>query len=241
MSGNAALKTAVELRAKLAEVAAELLDAAPDDIEFVDATAGAGSGGKLSLADLVTACQQRGVAPSHLGVFNAEGGEFDPQSGQGRTFPDFTYGTHGCDVEVDPGTGEVRVLQYVACHDVGRALNPLRVAGQIEGGAVQGIGYALSEEVAVSDGATQSTLFADYLIPAAPDLPDVRSHIVESGEGKGPFNTRGIGEPPIGPPAAALASAVEDAIGVRLTDLPFKPERVLDALAGAATTDDAGG
>ena len=237
MSGNAALKTAVELRAKLADVAAELLDATSDAIEFVDGTVGAANGGKMALADLVTACQRLGVAPSHLGVFNAESGEFDPQSGQGRTFPDFTYGTHGCDVEVDPDTGQVSILQYVACHDVGRALNPLRVAGQIEGGAVQGIGYALAEEVVVLDGSTQSTLFADYLIPAAPDLPDIRSHFIESGEGKGPFNTRGIGEPPIGPPAAALASAIEDAIGVRMTDLPFKPERVLEALARSARTN----
>jgi CO/xanthine dehydrogenase Mo-binding subunit len=231
MSGNAALKTAVELRAKLAEVAADLLGSAPEEVAFADGTVAAGTGGKLSLAELVSACQERGVAPSHLGVFNAEGGEFDPQRGQGRTFPDFTYGTHGCDVEVDPGTGRVRVLQYVACHDVGRTLNPLRVAGQIEGGAVQGIGYALTEDVAVSEGSTQSTLFADYLVPAAPDLPDIRSHAIESGEGKGPFNARGIGEPPIGPPAAALASAIEDAIGVRLTHLPFTPERVRDALA----------
>lgn len=231
MSGNAALKTAVELRDKLAVVAADLLDAQADDLRFAEGTVGTAAGGKLSLGDLVSACQQRGVAAAHLGVFNAEGGEFDPQRGEGRTFPDFTYGTHGCDVEIDPDTGAVRILQYVACHDVGKALNPLRVAGQIEGGAVQGIGYALSEDIAVEQGSTQSTLFADYLIPAASDLPDVHGHFIESGEGKGPFNTRGVGEPPIGPPAAALASAIEDAIGVRLTDLPFKPERVLDALA----------
>lgn len=230
MSGNAALKTAVELREKIALVAAELLDASPQELQFSDQTVGGPSGGKLSLRELVHACQERGVAPSHLGVFNAEGGDFDPQSGKGRTFPDFTYGTHGCDVEVDPDTGTVRLLQYVACHDVGKALNPLRVSGQIEGGAVQGIGYALSEELAVVEGSTQSTLFADYLIPAASDLPDIRSHYLESGEGKGPFNTRGIGEPPMGPPAPALASAIEDAIGVRLTELPFKPERVLEAL-----------
>ncbi|MGH3664718.1 MAG: xanthine dehydrogenase family protein molybdopterin-binding subunit [Egibacteraceae bacterium] len=240
MSGNAALKTAVELRDKLAEVAADLLEATAEELEFTDGTVSAASGGKLSLSDLVTACKQRGIAPSHLGVFNAEGGEFNPQSGEGRTFPDFTYGTHGCDVEVDPDTGEIRIQQYVACHDVGKALNPLRVTGQIEGGAVQGIGYALSEEVAVVDGTTQSTLFADYLIPAASDLPDIRSHFIESGEGKGPFNARGIGEPPIGPPAAALASAIEDAVGVRLTELPFKPERVLEALARQAAMDGPG-
>lgn len=232
MSGNAALKTAVELREKIAGVAGEMLGEEPHELRFSEQTVAAPSGAQLSLRELVSACHDRGVAPSHLGVFNAEGGDFDPKSGTGRTFPDFTYGTHGCDVEVDPDTGTVRLLQYVASHDVGRALNPLRVAGQIEGGAVQGIGYALSEELVVVDGSTQSSLFADYLIPAASDLPDIRSHFFQSGEGKGPFNTRGIGEPPIGPAAPALASAIEDAIGVRLTELPFKPERVLEALDG---------
>lgn len=231
MSGNAALKTAVELRDQLAVVAADLLGVAPGDCEFADGTVASARGGKVTLGEVVAACPERGVAPSHLGLFNGEGGDFDPRTGRGRTYPDFTYGTHGCDVEVDPDTGAVRILRYVACHDVGRALNPLRVEGQIEGGAVQGIGYALTEDVGALEGSTQSTLFADYLIPAATSVPDIEAHYLESGEGKGPFSTRGIGEPSIGPPAPALASAIEDAIGVRLTELPFTPERVLEALA----------
>lgn len=229
MSGNAALKTAVELRDQLATVAAEVLDADPATLEWADGTVST-AGGKLSLAELAAACADRGIRPSHLGVFNAETGEFDPATGQGRTFPDYTYGAHGCDVEVDTDTGVVRLLRYVACHDVGRALNPLRVKGQIEGGAVQGIGYALSEQITAVEGTTLSTLFADYLIPTAADLPDIQASYLESGEGKGPFAARGIGEPPIGPPAAALAAAIADATGVRLTDLPFTPERVLAAL-----------
>lgn len=231
MSGNAALKTAVELREKIAEVAADLLDAQPEALIFTGGAVASAAGGSLTLGELAAACTKRGIQPSQLSVFNAETGEFNPQTGKGRTLPDFTYGTHGCDVEVDPSTGEVTVVQYVACHDVGRAINPLRVAGQIEGGVVQAIGYALSEELAVVEGSTMSTLFADYLIPAASDLPDIRSHFIESGEGKGPFHARGIGEPPMGPPAPALASAIEDAIGSRLRELPFNPERVLEALS----------
>ena len=131
---------------------------------------------------------------------------------------------------MDAETGEVEILRYIACHDVGRAINPLRVEGQIQGGAVQGIGYAMSEELSVDSGVNHSTLFSDYLIPASTDIPDIEVIVLEIGRGKGPFGARGIGEPPIGPPAAALAAAIEDATGVRLTELPFTPERVLAGL-----------
>ena len=93
-----------------------------------------------------------------------------------------------------------------------------------------GVGYGLMEEVALDQGVNLSTLFASYLIPTSLDVPDVEPLIIESGEGKGPFGARGIGEPPIGPPAAAIANAIEDAVGVRITELPITPERVARAL-----------
>ena len=145
-------------------------------------------------------------------------------------FPDFTFGAHAVEVEVDTETGGVRVLRHVACHDVGQAINPQSVEGQIQGGAVMGVGYGLMEEVALDHGVNLSTLFASYLIPTSLDVPDVEPLIIESGEGKGPFGARGIGEPPIGPPAAAIANAIEDAVGVRITELPITPERVARAL-----------
>jgi len=101
---------------------------------------------------------------------------------------------------------------------------------QIQGGAYQGLGYALGEEVVVQDGQTASTLLASYLVPNSADLPDVRAIIVESGEGKGPFGARGIGEPTIGNPAATIANAVAAATGVRVTQLPITPERLLAAI-----------
>jgi CO/xanthine dehydrogenase Mo-binding subunit len=179
------------------------------------------------MAELVNECLRSGVEPSVLTVWHADVGTFDPMAGQGDTFPDYTYGTHGADVEVDTDTGEVKVLRYVAVHDVGRAINPMRVEGQIQGGAMQGIGYALSEEIVLDEGVSSSTLFADYLIPNASDYPDIEVEIVESGEGRGPFGARGIGEPTIGPPAPALANAITDAIGARPFRLPMTPERVL--------------
>jgi nicotinate dehydrogenase large molybdopterin subunit len=230
MSGNAALKTALELRGKITPVAADLLGVTPDSVSFNQGTVGGGNDKSLTLRDLVKECENRLVPVSHLGTFFAEGGEFDPQEGQGRTFPDYTFGTHAAEVEVDQETGEVEIVRYVACHDVGRAINPLRVEGQIQGGAVQGIGYALSEELLVASGLNQSTLFSDYLIPTSTDVPDIEVIYLEIAPGKGPFGARGVGEPPIGPPAAALAAAIYDAIGVRLSELPLTPQRVLSAL-----------
>jgi CO/xanthine dehydrogenase Mo-binding subunit len=131
---------------------------------------------------------------------------------------------------VDTETGTVTVLKLVAAHDVGRAINPQSVEGQIQGGAVQGLGFALMEDVVLEEGVNMSTSFASYLIPSAADVPDVEPVIMESGDGLGPFGARGIGEPPIGPPAAAVANAIEDATGARVTSLPITPERVARAL-----------
>lgn len=236
MSGNAVLQTARELRDAVAPVAASLLGVGPQEpLEFADgevAVEGAGRG--IGLAELVRACGEAGVEPARLGTFRPPRGEFDPRTGKGQTFPDYTYGTHAVDVEVDRETGKVRVLRYVACHDVGRAINPQRVEGQIQGGAVQGIGYALSEEIVIEEGNNLSSLFADYLIPTAADVPDVEAIVLEVFEGKGPFGARGIGEAPVGPSAAAIANAIAAATGVRLTQLPFTPERVLKALTDRA-------
>jgi nicotinate dehydrogenase large molybdopterin subunit len=247
MSGNAVLQAARELRERMAPVAADLLSVQPDGLEFAggrvrpagaagadgagdDAAPEAGSaagGVSVTLAELAAACEQRAISTAHLSVWRAEAGSFDPRTGQGDTFPDYTYGTHAADVEVDTETGQVTVLRYAACHDVGRAINPMRVEGQIQGGAMQGLGYALTEDMDIQDGYAQAALFADYLIPNAQDYPDVLVDIVESGEGKGPLGARGIGEPPIGNVAATIASAIQDAIGVRPAQLPMTPERVL--------------
>jgi CO/xanthine dehydrogenase Mo-binding subunit len=233
MSGNAVLRGARELREQVAPVAASLLEAAAGDLEFADDHVGvSGSPSRrVPLARLVAECGRRGVPPAHLATFHAEQAPpVDLTTGQGRTFPDFTYGCHAAEVEVDTETGAVRLLKYAACHDVGRAINPQSVEGQIQGGAVMGIGQALTEEVVLDNGNNLSTLFAGYLIPTALDLPDLQAVVVQSGDGKGPFQARGIGEPPTGPPPAAIASAIQDAAGVRLTELPMTPERVVRAL-----------
>lgn len=236
MSGNAALKVALELRDKLAPVAAELLNASPESLEWRDngVRASQDPGRNLLLSELARAAENQGVMPYCHSTFEAEVGEFDPRTGQGHTYPDFTYGAHAVEVEVDEETGEVRVLKYAASHDVGRMVNPQRVEGQIQGAVAQGVGYALTENIPVESGMVGSTLLADYLVPTAVDLPDIQAIPLELHPGKGPFGARGIGEPPIGPPAPALASAIADAVGGPApTELPMTPERVLATLRAA--------
>jgi len=132
---------------------------------------------------------------------------------------------------VDTETGEVTVLKSAAAHDVGRAINPAAVQGQIQGGAAQGMGYALLEDFVVEQGVTKTPSLSEYLIPTAKDFPDTEPIIMESGTGVGPFGAKGIGEPALTPAAPAVANAVADAIGVRVHALPITPERVLEALA----------
>jgi len=238
MSGNAAWKAARELRALVVPVAAGLLEASGPDLQFADNEVRvAGSPERrIALARVVAECARAGVPVAHLSVFRGDQAPpVDRESGQGKTFPDYTFGCHAVEVEVDTETGTITLLKHVACHDVGRAINPQSVAGQIQGGAVMGIGQALLEEIALEDGNNLTTLFANYLIPTSLDVPDIRPIVLESGEGKGPFNARGIGEPPTGPPPAAIASAVWDAIGVRPLELPIAPERVFDALEAQRT------
>jgi len=231
MSGNAVLKTARELRAQLLRVAATMVGADADTLEMEDDHVVTPDGRTLPIPRLLAECARAGVSRSHLGVYHAPAGEpVDLARGSGKVFPDYTFGAHAAEVEVDTETGVVRVLRFAAAHDVGRAINPQSVEGQIQGGAVQGLGYGIMEEVVVDQGINLTTSFATYLIPTAADVPDVRAVIIESGEGLGPFNARGIGEPPIGPPAAAIANAIEHATGVRITRLPITAERVARGL-----------
>jgi CO/xanthine dehydrogenase Mo-binding subunit len=230
MSGNATLKAARELREHIVGVAAKLFETSPESVSMVDSELRAGDR-VLPLKQVLAACARMGVPRSHLAVYHAPAGEpVDLVKGSGKIFPDYTFGAHAAEVEVDTETGRVTVLKYVAAHDVGKAINPQSVEGQIQGGAVQGLGYGMMEEVLLDEGINQTTSFASYLIPTAADVPDVQAIVVESGEGLGPFGARGIGEPPIGPPAAAVANAIEDATGVRVTRLPITPERVARAL-----------
>jgi xanthine dehydrogenase molybdenum-binding subunit len=141
------------------------------------------------------------------------------------------FATHIVDVEVDPETGKVEVLRYTATQDVGKAIHPSYVEGQIQGGVVQGIGWALNEEYWYDkNGRLMNASLLDYRMPTALDLPMIDTVMVEVANPTHPFGVRGVGEVPIVPPAAALANAIYRAIGVRLYELPMNPANILAAI-----------
>jgi CO/xanthine dehydrogenase Mo-binding subunit len=141
------------------------------------------------------------------------------------------FATHIVDVEVDPWTGKVDILRYLALQDVGRAVHPSYVEGQLQGGAVQGIGWALNEEYWYDDqGRMVNSTLLDYRMPTALDVPNIETMLVEVPNPGHPFGVRGVGEVNIVPPLAAIANAVSRALGIRMTTLPMSPGRVLEAL-----------
>ncbi|MCH8883343.1 MAG: xanthine dehydrogenase family protein molybdopterin-binding subunit [SAR324 cluster bacterium] len=217
--GDAALRAAHHVREQLFDLAVEALDAAPGRLELV--------GGQVR----VRGEPGRSVAvPALLGkAMNVSG----PVVGHGSTgaykrMPGF--GAHVADVEVDPETGQVRLLRYCAAQDVGVAINPVAVEGQIHGAVVQGVGMALSEELIFRDGRMANPNFLDYKIPSATDVPPIEAVLVERPAADGPFGAKGIGEPPIVPVQAAIANAIHAAVGVRVDTLPITPERLRRAI-----------
>jgi CO/xanthine dehydrogenase Mo-binding subunit len=233
MSGNAVLKAARAVRRHLVDQAAELLEAAPDDIELADARAfvrGA-PGRAVGFAELVKAMAASGRPTEALDKFDAPfAPTIDPLTGQGKPFNDYTFGTQAVEVEVDAETGATRATRLVACYDVGQVINRQSAEGQIEGGAVQGLGHALLEEVVLDEGISRNPHLLDYKIPTTLDAPVVEAILLESGTGLGPFGAKGIGEPAMTPTPAAVMNAVSRAAGRRITELPITAERVLGKL-----------
>lgn len=152
----------------------------------------------------------------------------DPKSGQGtHVYASYAFATQVAVVEVDTLTGEVQVLKVYGAHDVGKAINPCSIEGQVEGGVAMGVGMALMEEQIYQEGVTLNPNLTDYVIPTIFDVPKVETIIIEEEEPTGPFGARGIGEPATIPTAPAIINAIYDAIGVRCTELPVTPEKIL--------------
>ncbi|MBK02446.1 MAG: oxidoreductase [Acidimicrobiaceae bacterium] len=205
-----------DLRAR----AAKTWDVEVDQVEWVDGQAQHvdGSQPPLSLDALAAKSGRTGGPISANASLNARG--------VGAAFS-----TQVCDVEVDPETGVTRVVRYLTAQDAGRAISPDYVEGQMQGGVVQGIGWGLNEEyVHDQNGNMENPSFLDYRMPVASDLPMIECCIVEVPNPAHPYGVRGVGEVGIVPPMAALGNAIKDATGVRLTDLPMTPIKVLEAL-----------
>ena len=135
---------------------------------------------------------------------------------------------------LDPETGEITILRIVSAHDVGTIINPLMHQGQIAGGTVQALGFALTEEIIVEDGRVVTTTLADYKIPNIKDIPPLETVLLDAQGGTGPYGAKAIGEHPLSNIAPAIANAIHDAVGVRITDLPLTSEKVFRALQAKA-------
>ncbi|MBI2304854.1 MAG: molybdopterin-dependent oxidoreductase, partial [Chloroflexi bacterium] len=233
--GNAVKTAATDAREQLVQIASQAMEANPEDIEFRGGRVfvrGAPERGMTIAQVMRRRFGSRGGPILGKGTFApSEATPLDLETSQGaKPTAYWMYATQGAEVEVDTDTGQVRVLKLVAAHDVGRAINPVNCQQQIQGALVMGLGGALTEEVVVQEGKALNTSLADYKVLTAMDAPVLEPIIVETPHYEGPFGAVGLGEPGLAPTAAAIANAVEDAIGVRIKDLPITPGRVLRAL-----------
>lgn len=234
ISGNAVRLASEEVRDQIIAMAAEMLNIPTEAVSLSRGEVwNKEKASGLSIREVVLKCRGKGILTIGHGSYNPTTTTLDPETGKGVPYETYAFATQVAEVEVDTETGIVEVIQIVAAHDVGTAINPQSVEGQIEGGISMGIGYALFEEVILKDGVIQNPAMSTYLIPTAMDVPIIHTIIVEDSETKGPFGAKGVGEPALVPTAAAIANAVADALGIRIFDLPITPEKVVAAVKSA--------
>ncbi len=230
-SGMAVVEASRSIVKQACERAAKLWELPADAVEYIDgavrpAGANAGKHPPMTLKQVAAMAGKTGGPIVGSSSINASGAA-----------PSF--GVHVCDLEVDPETGKATIIRYTVIQDAGRAIHPAYVEGQYQGGAVQGIGWALNEEyIYGADGKMQNAGFLDYRIPVASDLPMIDTVIVEVANPRHPYGVRGVGETPIVPPMGAIANAIADATGLRFSSLPMSPPRVLAAIDAAKAAGD---
>jgi CO/xanthine dehydrogenase Mo-binding subunit len=228
--GNSVRQAAEDARRQLLRIAGQRLKADEEELVLADDAVfrKADPAERVSVAALARAAAGSAEG-TILGTSAAVRAEEVRQHGreQAETVDSPAFGCHVAQIRVDGETGQVEVERYCAVHDVGHALNPMNCVGQVQGGVVFGLGYALSEELITQDGTNVNANLWEYLLPTAPHVPEITVDLVEVPSTFGPFGAKGLGEAPVIGVAAAIANAVEDAIGVRVTEAPLTPERVL--------------
>jgi len=233
--GNACRAAVADLKRQLFTLAAAQLGVEPDTLALADKHVVA-DGKRLSLADLARLSQQTGGGLIAHGTFIAPPTPYDTKRVENHAYPAFhspSFHAHAVDLSVDPDTGEITVHRYVVAQDVGFALNPIYIEGQIEGGVAQGLGQALSEEIVYEGGHVLNPNLTDYKMPTTLDLPRVESILVQHPSLVGPYGAKGVGEPPNIEPPAAVANAVAAATGLRITSLPITAEKIALGLVDA--------
>lgn len=231
--GNACLDAVVKLHQRIKEIAAKQFSAKPEEVEVLNGVAKHGEK-SLSLREIAAIAQlSQGGLIAH-GTFIAPPTLHDKERTENMVITAInspSFHAHAVDLSVDGETGEVTIHDYVVVQDVGRAINPTYIEGQIEGGVVQGIGQALSEEIVYENGVVRNPGLTDYKMPTAMDAPPIRSFIIESPSKVGPYGAKGVGEPPVIHPPAAIANAIASAIEARVQTLPITAEKIVRTLA----------
>ncbi len=219
--GNTAKLAAEDAHRRILKLAAERLNTDQDNVELKDGS-----------VYVVTADPPKSISLGELAAYSLStiGGPIVGKGSFARQPSTPALAAQIAKVEVDTDTGRTRVLKLIASQDVGFAINPMAVEGQIEGGVVQGYAWAMMEEMQYNENGNVNLGFVDYRVPTSADLPTVESVIIEVPAPNGPYGAKGVGEPPITPTLATMANAVKDAVGIRVTELPIKPEKVVEAL-----------
>ncbi len=233
VGGNAFIKTSRSLKKILNGVAEDILGAS--DLVFREGMVFSRSAPEKSISfkKLAGRAYARGVPAVVTEWYNNTTQDVDPETGQGDAYATYCWATQMAEVEVDTETGRVEVLRIVAVTDVGKALNPLNCEAQIEGGVVQGLGYALEEEIKEEGGYVKTGTLGEYMIPTSLDIPTIEVHLLEVTEPKGPYGAKGVGEPALIPTPPAVLNAVRDALGLRIHKLPANLENVYHLINGA--------
>jgi len=228
VGGNATIDAAKRLKKKLTEFLIKKHNLSCSELFFRDNNIYLPDGEKLiSFDEAATQAYNSGVFLSTYGWYKSPQISWDEEFGQGNPYFTYVYGCQIAEVEVNTGTGEIKVLNMVAAHDVGRAINPAGVLGQFYGGIMMGLGYGIMEELDIEEGYINNTNFDEYLIPTAKDMPNIYPIIVENPDPVGPYGAKSIGEPTLELGAAAISNAVAQAIGRRIRSLPLNLEKVL--------------
>lgn len=236
MSGNAALQAAKMVRSSLLDMAGKLLDVPPEIIELSEGKAFSKEDPtkNIALSQVALACHFGGKPLSAESYYTAPATTpMDPRTGHGSPSYGYVFGCHAAEVAVDEETGKVDVLKLAVAHDVGRAIHPINVEGQMIGGSAMALGYTLMEEILLQKGYTETLTLEQYLMPTSADIPDITTFILETPSPDGPFGAKGVGEPPTNTTAPAITNAIYNAVGVRLKELPATPERVALAIKAA--------
>jgi CO/xanthine dehydrogenase Mo-binding subunit len=214
-TGIAAVEAARDIQCQMCQRAAVIWEVDPATVSYTDGAVVGPGNKRMGFKELAE-------------KMHASGGPIIGRGTSSEATQGGAFGTHCVDVEVDPDTGKVQILRYTAAQDAGTAIHPSYVEGQMQGGVVQGIGWALNEEYWYdANGEMRNATYLDYRIPTCYDVPMIETLIVEVPDPQHPYGVRGVGEVPICPPPAAIANAIYQAVGVRMHELPMSPPRLL--------------